>query len=88
MAGLTVYFFVIEGQGRSLEEIDTMYLERVPPRKSAKWVAPSAQEMAATRRAAGIDDTIPADRGAYSGETERNEGEAAGNKHAEQHEYA
>jgi SP family sugar:H+ symporter-like MFS transporter len=38
-AGIIVYFFVIEGQGRTLEEIDTMYLERVPPWRSSTWVA-------------------------------------------------
>lgn len=32
-----VYFFVIESKGRSLEEIDTMYMLHVEPRKSAKW---------------------------------------------------
>lgn len=50
-----VYFFVIEGQGRTLEEIDTMYLEKVTPWKSSKWVAPSAEEMARRRREAGTD---------------------------------
>src|SRR6201996_109281 len=29
LGGLLVYFFVIEGQGRTLEEIDTMYIEKV-----------------------------------------------------------
>ncbi|KAI6093009.1 general substrate transporter [Hypoxylon rubiginosum] len=32
-----VYFFVIETKDRSLEEIDTMYLLRVSPIKSAHW---------------------------------------------------
>jgi len=32
-----VYFFVCESQGRSLEEIDTMYLYRVKPWQSSKW---------------------------------------------------
>ncbi|KUJ06374.1 hexose transporter HXT13 [Mollisia scopiformis] len=32
-----VYFFMIETKDRSLEEIDTMYMLRVPPRKSASW---------------------------------------------------
>jgi hypothetical protein len=40
-----VYFFVIEGQGRTLEEIDTMYLMGVKPWESAKWVVPSLEEM-------------------------------------------
>jgi len=32
-----VYFFMIESKDRSLEEIDTMYILKVAPRKSAKW---------------------------------------------------
>ncbi|KAK9482061.1 hypothetical protein V1527DRAFT_432048 [Lipomyces starkeyi] len=32
-----VYFFVIETKGRSLEEIDTMYVLHVNPINSAKW---------------------------------------------------
>ncbi|KAF3398393.1 High-affinity fructose transporter ght6 [Penicillium rolfsii] len=39
-AGL-VYFSVIEGQGRTLEEIDTMYLMKVKPWKSSKFVFPA-----------------------------------------------
>ncbi|PYI20573.1 general substrate transporter [Aspergillus japonicus CBS 114.51] len=35
-AGL-VYLTVIEGRGRTLEEIDTMYVMRVPPWKSSKF---------------------------------------------------
>lgn len=38
-AGL-VYFAVIEGQGRTLEEIDTMYLMKVKPWQSSKFVFP------------------------------------------------
>nr|ACC94323.1 hexose transporter [Sporothrix schenckii] len=55
IGGLIVYFFVMESQGRTLEEIDTMYLERVNPRKSTKWVAPPAKEIAKIRKAAGTD---------------------------------
>lgn len=36
LAGI-VYFFVIESKDRSLEEIDTMYILGVSPRKSASW---------------------------------------------------
>lgn len=60
IGGILVYFFVIEGQGRTLEEIDTMYLERVNPRKSAQWVPPSAEEMARIRRKAGMEE-VPLD---------------------------
>ena len=46
-----MYFFVIEGQGRTLEEIDTMYLLGVKPWESAKWVVPSLEEMSGKMRA-------------------------------------
>jgi SP family sugar:H+ symporter-like MFS transporter len=36
-AFVVVYFFLIESSGRTLEEIDAMYLLHVPPRKSAKF---------------------------------------------------
>ncbi|KAJ2978484.1 hypothetical protein NQ176_g3796 [Zarea fungicola] len=55
VAGFVVYFFVIEGQGRTIEEIDTMYLERVTPWKSAKWERPDDERMEEIRRKAGID---------------------------------
>ncbi|KAI8713987.1 hypothetical protein NCS52_01117900 [Fusarium sp. LHS14.1] len=55
LGGLLVYFFVIEGQGRTLEEIDTMYLERVNPMKSAKWTPPPPEEMSRIRKQAGTD---------------------------------
>jgi SP family sugar:H+ symporter-like MFS transporter len=39
-----VYFFLEEHQGRTLEEIDTMYVTHVPPRKSSKWQLPEGEE--------------------------------------------
>ncbi|KIW55390.1 hypothetical protein PV05_07674 [Exophiala xenobiotica] len=87
-AGLLVYFFVVEGQGRTLEEIDTMYIEHVNPRKSAKWVPPSAAEMARIQREAGTGDVPATERGVYSGETERNDLAGDNNKHVQQDEYA
>lgn len=42
LAAVIVYFFLNEGQGKTLEEIDTMYIQRVPPWKSA-GVVPSAE---------------------------------------------
>ncbi|KAF2442704.1 hypothetical protein P171DRAFT_474104 [Karstenula rhodostoma CBS 690.94] len=52
------YFFVIEGQGHTLEEIDTMYLLGVKPWESAKWVMPDRDELdAKTRRA--LEETNP-----------------------------
>lgn len=40
-AALITYFFVCETQGRTLEEIDTMYVEHVKAWKSSTWVAPA-----------------------------------------------
>ncbi|KKK24534.1 hypothetical protein P175DRAFT_0502543 [Aspergillus ochraceoroseus IBT 24754] len=40
-AGL-VYFAVLEGRGRTLEEIDTMYVMKVKPWKSSKFVFPES----------------------------------------------
>ncbi|KAF2122876.1 MFS monosaccharide transporter-like protein [Lophiotrema nucula] len=45
LAGIGIYFFVIEGQGRTLEEIDTMYLMGVKPWESAKFVLPDLEEL-------------------------------------------
>ncbi|RMZ87062.1 hypothetical protein DV736_g5710, partial [Chaetothyriales sp. CBS 134916] len=55
LAGFVVYFFVMEGQGRTLEELDTMFVERVVPWNSSKWEAPSAAEMSQIRKEAGTD---------------------------------
>lgn len=62
MGALVIYFFVIEGQGRTLEEIDTMYLEHVLPWKSTKWVPPPPEHMANIRRKAGADLDAIADQ--------------------------
>ncbi|KAF2754135.1 general substrate transporter [Pseudovirgaria hyperparasitica] len=56
LAGLVVYFFVMEGQGRTLEEIDTMYISGVKPWNSTNWVAPTAAEIAQIRKEAGTAD--------------------------------
>lgn len=42
---LTVFFFVPESQGRTLEEIDTMYVAHVTPWKSKYWQPPLGQEL-------------------------------------------
>lgn len=47
---LMVYFFIVEGKGRTLEEIDTMYVQGVIPWKSAKWEPPAPEEMASPRK--------------------------------------
>ncbi|KAI9924278.1 hexose transporter hxt1 [Aspergillus wentii] len=48
LAAGVVYFCVIEGKGRTLEEIDTMYVMKVKPWKSSKFVFPEME--AAERR--------------------------------------
>ncbi|KAF2720792.1 hypothetical protein K431DRAFT_225673 [Polychaeton citri CBS 116435] len=40
-----VYFFLCESKGRSLEEIDTMYLMHVKPWQSSKWVPPPPDQL-------------------------------------------
>lgn len=60
-AVLIVYFFVCETQGRTLEEIDTMYISKVKPWKSSKWVPPTTGEQAVVDRMAygdGVADGI------------------------------
>ncbi|KAF2085877.1 general substrate transporter [Saccharata proteae CBS 121410] len=42
-----IYFFMCESQGRSLEEIDTMYVFGVKPWHSAKWQPPEGEELTA-----------------------------------------
>jgi MFS transporter, SP family, sugar:H+ symporter len=37
LGAIIVYFFLMESSQRTLEEVDTMYLTHVSPRKSAKW---------------------------------------------------
>ncbi|EMC97584.1 hypothetical protein BAUCODRAFT_33299 [Baudoinia panamericana UAMH 10762] len=39
-AAVIVYLFLCESQGRTLEEIDTMYILHVSPLKSSNWEAP------------------------------------------------
>lgn len=69
VAGVMVYFFVIESQGRTLEEVDTMYIEHVNPRTSAKWTPPPAEEMARIRKEAGTEEVVlpTGDSSTYSG---------------------
>jgi len=50
LAGIGIYFLVIEGQGRTLEEIDTMYLMGVKPWESSKWVVPPIEQMSGKMR--------------------------------------
>ncbi|KKK19645.1 putative MFS monosaccharide transporter [Aspergillus ochraceoroseus] len=41
VGGLVVYFFVIEGQGRTLEQLDWMYVNNVAPWKSSDFEIPT-----------------------------------------------
>lgn len=43
VAVLVVYFFVIEGKDKTLEEMDMMYVMRVKPWKSSKWTPPAPE---------------------------------------------
>ena len=42
-AAITVYFFLLEAQGRTLEEVDSMYLLHVKPWKSQQYVPPDGR---------------------------------------------
>lgn len=80
IGGLLIYFFVVEGQGRTLEEIDTMYIQRVNPWHSSKWVAPPPEKVTMIRREAhGETGDVPLEKDArrqsLSGETERSSDE-------------
>ena len=90
LGGLVVYFFVIEGQGRTLEEIDTMYIQHVIPWQSNKWIAPPASEIARIRAEAGTGD-VPLDIGekqdrgqSLGGDTERPSDEVAPGKRSDE----
>lgn len=50
VAAIVIYLFLIESNGKSLEQIDTMYLFHVPPRKSAGWEAPHGEELITAER--------------------------------------
>lgn len=50
LGAVVVYFFVCESQGRTLEEIDSMYLSGVKPWKSKHWVPPEGETMGAADR--------------------------------------
>ncbi|KAI9810810.1 MAG: hexose transporter hxt1 [Pycnora praestabilis] len=83
-AVLIVYFFVCETQGKTLEEIDTMYIMHVTPWKSSHWIPPPNEELITADRlnltagARGIKKTNEAGTGAV----EENEGVMHGNGHS------
>lgn len=51
-AAALIYFFFIETNGKSLEQIDTMYLLHVPPRQSTKWEPPHGEDLITSDRVA------------------------------------
>ena len=51
-----VYFFVPESQGRTLEEIDTMYIMKVPAWKSSGWKPTTGELLSATDNAHRIHE--------------------------------
>lgn len=73
-AAFIVYFFLMESSGRTLEEVDQMYIMGVPVRKSAKY------DMG---EAGGYfnSDQLDTGKGAY--ERKRAEGGAGGAQHVE-----
>jgi len=62
-----VFFFLEEHQGRSLEEIDTMYITHVKPWKSRNWEPPTGEDLVTA-------DGLFLDRGARN-ITKQTEGE-------------
>lgn len=42
-ASVTVYFFLLEAQGKTLEEVDEMYILRVKPWKSKGWTSADSE---------------------------------------------
>lgn len=50
IAVLLIFFGLPETSGRSLEEIDTMFLLEVKPWKSSKWQAPQGEELLSADR--------------------------------------
>ena len=78
-----IYFFVIEGQGRTLEEIDTMYLLGVKPWQSSQWVAPPPEEIAKIRREAGTAEGDVAEAGEILPVPDRSSDESSAEKEEE-----
>lgn len=55
-AAITVYFFLLETQRKTLEEIDTMYILGVKPWKSSKYMPEERQDMVNTDATPGARD--------------------------------
>lgn len=52
IAVLVVFFFLPETSGKSLEEIDTMFLMHIKPWKSSKWSIPDGETLSSNDRRA------------------------------------
>ncbi|KAK3702034.1 hexose transporter hxt5 [Vermiconidia calcicola] len=71
LGAVVVYFFLCESQGRSLEEIDTMYILHVAPTKSSKWQPPEGEDLVtadALHLAPGAQNIRKADAAGMEGE--------------------
>ncbi|KAJ5232595.1 hypothetical protein N7468_005551 [Penicillium chermesinum] len=75
VAVLVVFFFVIEGKDKTLEEMDMMYVMRVKPWKSANWKPPAPEHRLSTSQ---LRDRQVAEK--YN----RDEESTAGRKQAEE----
>ncbi|PKY01318.1 general substrate transporter [Aspergillus campestris IBT 28561] len=75
-AVLVVYFCVIEGKGKTLEEMDMMYVMHVPPWKSSKWVPPAPEERVTTGHL--LDQRMAQ---GYSQDEDTNKRNSEGNQH-------
>jgi SP family sugar:H+ symporter-like MFS transporter len=85
LGAVVVYFFLCESQGKSLEEIDTMYILHVNPMKSSKWSPPEGEELvtadklALTPGARGIRKEQPNDPNTTGTVKAENVGEPSSN---------
>ncbi|GAQ05629.1 hypothetical protein ALT_2950 [Aspergillus lentulus] len=67
-AVVIVYFCVLEGKGKTFEEMDMMYVMRVPAWNRSKWVPPPPEHRITTaqaldrRTAVGIDRAESSDK--------------------------
>ncbi|MCJ1283824.1 hexose transporter hxt1 [Xylographa opegraphella] len=77
-AAATVYFFVIEPKGRTMEEVDNMYVARVKPWQSSCWTAPVRDDTARAESGAAASDSGAA-KELETSEPEQNTMTAAGN---------
>lgn len=71
-----VFFFLPETAGRSLEEIDTLFLLEVKPWKSKSWVPPEGEELITA-------DMLMLNKGA-TGISKRQEADGTGEEQMEQ----